>query len=125
MKEMELQIIEQDIKSLSDEDLAKALDLAFALKAQINDVIKEGEKRLNEGITLNRYKLISTIPRKKWIDEEKVINFLKDKYGDRIFDINLKSPNQIHKFVGREYTMTLLSKHIVEISSNTKIAKEF
>ena len=125
MKEMELQIIEQDIKSLSDEDLAKALDLAFALKAQINDVIKEGEKRLNEGITLNRYKLISTIPRKKWIDEEKVINFLKDKYGDRIFDINLKSPNQILKFVGREYTMTLLSKHIVEISSNTKIAKEF
>lgn len=47
------------------------------------------------------YKMVRGVKHRKWIDEKKVEEVLKDKYGDIIYKSSLKTPAQMEKELGK------------------------
>ncbi|MCW8830170.1 MAG: DUF2800 domain-containing protein [Gammaproteobacteria bacterium] len=117
------EIMRKSIEDLTNDELSKVMNISLELEIKIKEIRKEIEKRLNKGICVNGFELTSTRPQKKWTNEDAVIDFLKDDYGDKMFDISLKSPSNIIKIVKKEDKITLLNTYICEVSNNTKISK--
>jgi len=112
-----------EVKDLSNDMLNKNLNIAIEIKEYIKQLETEALKRLERGEQLKSFSLAPTRPQKKWIDEQKTIDFLKNKVNE-LFDIKIKSPAEILKVVDINTKQELLLNHICEVSSNFKIKKE-
>lgn len=106
---------------LPDEVLGDLLSKTPILVDWVGALQKEAEHRLLAGRNIPGMKLVEKRPTRKWVDEEKIVAFLKGKglFDEEIYQQKLKSPAQIEKLVGKKELPTDL---VEKKSSGYKLA---
>lgn len=99
-----------DPKTLTKEQIAKALDLSKMVERWITAVKEYAEENLAKGQKIPGYKLVQKRGTRKWTDEEKSIEELRDIFGDEILTVKLKTPSQLEKTLGKKLTEKLTYK---------------
>ena len=87
------------------EQLAKALKWIPTLQSWIKSVTEYCYQKANSGETIPGYKLVEKRATRKWIDTEKVVEFLEeyDFKEDEIYEpLKIKSPAQLEKLIPKQ-----------------------
>ena len=87
------------------EQLAKALKWIPTLQSWIKSVTEYCYQKANSGETIPGYKLVEKRATRKWIDTEKVVEFLEeyDFKEDEIYEpLKIKSPAQLDKLIPKQ-----------------------
>lgn len=116
-----LEMAKHDFKKpelLSDEEVADILKKTPELIEWAESVVQYAEKRALEGKIYKGFKLVEGISRRKWDDEDKVVNTIfancPELSEDEIFETKLRPITQIEKLVGKNRFNTLLSDVVIK-----------
>lgn len=119
--EKQLEIAKYEFKDpnfLSDDEISDVLVRAPQFIEWINNITEFAQKKALEGKTWPGFKLVEGISRRKWLDENKVVEAITTRMPeiseDQIFDMKLKTITQIEKVVGKKRAQELLSDVIVK-----------
>ena len=109
----------KDPNFLTDEEISDILVRAPRFIEWVNSITEYAQqKALNEGVTWPGFKLVEGVSRRKWLDEDKVVEAILTRMPeiseDQIFDMKLKTITQIEKVVGKKRAQELLSDVIVK-----------
>lgn len=120
--EQQVEIAKYDFKDpglLSDEEIADVLKRAPKLIEWANSVQSYAlESALNNGKQWPGFKLVEGISRRKWLDEDKVVeaifSSMPEATEDDVFDMKLKTITQLEKIFGKKVVAEKLSDVIVK-----------
>lgn len=120
--EEQMEVAKHDFKNpklLSDEEIADILIRAPKLVEWANSVQEyANDLAINKGKIWPGFKLVEGISRRKWADEEKVVeaifNRMPEATEDEVYEMKLKSITQIEKTFGKALVESRLSDVIVK-----------
>lgn len=103
---------------LTDDEIADILTRTPSLVEWANSITEYAQQKALEGKVYKGFKLVEGISRRKWLDEEKVVETIfsrmPDLSEDQIFDMKLKTITQMEKLVGKQRFAELLSDVVVK-----------
>jgi len=103
--------------------LSAALALATQLEPWIKEVKKIAHEQLEQGATVEGWKIVDKRATRKWLDEEKALNFLSKlrriKKEEYMAPAALKSVAQLEK---TKFDMSVVSDYIIKSSTGTTMA---
>ena len=122
LAEQQLEIAKYEFKKpelLSDDEISDILKRAHKFIEWINSIEEYAQTEAYNGNKVwPGFKVVEGISRRKWIDEEKVIDTLYSRFpelsDDQIFDTKLVSISQIEKLLGKKAVQEKLSDVIIK-----------
>ena len=122
LAEQQLEIAKYEFKKpefLSDDEISDILKRAHKFIEWINSIEEYAQTEAYNGNKVwPGFKVVEGVSRRKWIDEEKVIDTLYSRFpelsDDQIFDTKLVSISQIEKLLGKKAVQEKLSDVIVK-----------
>lgn len=92
------EIVLPDVETLTIDELGLALRLSSQLGPWLKAVREYSEHRAKLGTNIPGHKVVlGGRSVRQWVDEKKVVEKFKEKMGDDLFTIKLKSPAQLEK----------------------------
>ena len=122
LAEQQLEIAKYEFKKpefLSDDEISDILKRAHKFIEWINSIEEYAQTEAYNGNKVwPGFKVVEGISRRKWVDEEKVIDTLYSRFpelsDDQIFDTKLVSISQIEKLLGKKTVQEKLSDVIIK-----------
>lgn len=122
LAEQQLEIAKYEFKKpefLSDDEISDILKRAHKFIEWINSIEEYAQTEAYNGNKVwPGFKVVEGISRRKWIDEEKVIDTLYSRFpelsDDQIFDTKLVSISQIEKLLGKKTVQEKLGDVIIK-----------
>lgn len=122
LAEQQLEIAKYEFKKpefLSDDEISDILKRAHKFTEWINSIEEYAQTEAYNGNKVwPGFKVVEGISRRKWIDEEKVIDTLYSRFpelsDDQIFDTKLVSISQIEKLLGKKTVQEKLGDVIIK-----------
>ena len=117
--------VERNPNELSDEEIAKFLDMADEIKRWCTRVSEYAlDQALNFGKTFPGYKVVEGLSRRKIVDEDKVITIL-DEHGYQMDKIcKLKGIGDLEDLVGKKELQNLIGDYIQKPPGKPTLAPE-
>lgn len=103
-------------KELSDSEILDVYEKASQFQDWLNSITQHVLQTSLEGKEWEGYKLVEGKSNRKWLDEEKVVEMLKEAgYSDEdIHTTKLKSLTTIEKAIGKANFTSLLSEYVIK-----------
>lgn len=122
LAEQQLEIAKYEFKKpefLSDDEISDILKRAHKFIEWINSIEEYAQTEAYNGNKVwPGFKVVEGISRRKWVDEEKVIDTLYSRFpelsDDQIFDTKLVSISQIEKLLGKKTVQEKLGDVIIK-----------
>lgn len=122
LAEQQLEIAKYEFKKpefLSDDEISDILKRAHKFIEWINSIEEYAQAEAYNGNKVwPGFKVVEGISRRKWVDEEKVIDTLYSRFpelsDDQIFDTKLVSISQIEKLLGKKVVQEKLNDVIIK-----------
>lgn len=122
LAEQQLEIANYEFKKpefLSDDEISDILKRAHKFIEWINSIEEYAQTEAYNGNKVwPGFKVVEGISRRKWVDEEKVIDTLYSRFpelsDDQIFDTKLVSISQIEKLLGKKTVQEKLGDVIIK-----------
>jgi len=87
--------------AMNESQIGRVLQFARIMSSWVKSVEEYALSRMQSGVLVPGFKLVSKRSNRKWINEQAVIDDLEMLYGDNIYvDPKLKSPNQMESIPG-------------------------
>lgn len=122
LAEQQLEIAKYEFKKpefLSDDEISDILKRAHRFIEWINSIEEYAQTEAYNGNKVwPGFKVVEGISRRKWVDEEKVIDTIYSRFpelsDDQIFDTKLVSISQIEKLLGKKIVQEKLGDVIIK-----------
>lgn len=111
--------------TIPDEQFFNMLGKLHILEEWMKAMRARAMEKLERGEDVPGFKAVARRATRKWTDEAAVVRELEDYDKEKIFDMNLKSPAQIEKLLGKRSFEEELGQYVVKKSSGYTMVPDF
>lgn len=111
------------VDKLGTDAIGHILQHKSLIESWLKSVEKRAYEELNNGSSIEGFKLVHGRSSRKWIENEHLISTLTDLIGDDVYTKKLITPPAIEKMIGRAKYEELVKPHVQQSNGSPTIAK--